>query len=44
MLHTDDLEGGVWVAEDAVAQPQAICHVLAALAQAGGKVLTFKFL
>lgn len=35
-LRTDDLEGAVWVPEDAVADPRAICQVLAQLAQAGG--------
>lgn len=38
LLHSEDLEGGIWVPEDAVAQPQAICKALATLAQAGGKV------
>lgn len=35
-LNTDDLEGGVWVPEDAVANPQAICKSLAKLASEGG--------
>ncbi|VVC25267.1 Hypothetical protein CINCED_3A003153 [Cinara cedri] len=35
-LNTDDLEGGVWVPEDAVANPQAICKSLAKLASGGG--------
>ncbi|XP_034237226.1 pyruvate dehydrogenase phosphatase regulatory subunit, mitochondrial-like [Thrips palmi] len=36
LLFSDDLEGGIWVEEDAVAQPQSICHALATLAQTGG--------
>lgn len=35
-LQTDDLEAAVWVPEDAVANPRAICGVLATLAQKGG--------
>lgn len=35
-LNTDDLEGGVWVPEDAIANPQAICKSLAKLASEGG--------
>lgn len=35
-LYTDDLEGGVYVPEDAVADPKAICEVLAFLAENGG--------
>lgn len=35
-LRVDDLEGAVWVPEDAVINPQAICDVLAILAQQGG--------
>jgi len=35
-LNTDDLEGGVWVPEDGVANPQAICKSLAKLASEGG--------
>lgn len=35
-LNTDDLEGGVWVPEDGVADPQAICKSLAKLASEGG--------
>ncbi|EFA10911.2 pyruvate dehydrogenase phosphatase regulatory subunit, mitochondrial [Tribolium castaneum] len=35
-LRVDDLKGAVWVPEDAVANPRAICDVLAILAQQGG--------
>ncbi|XP_050540511.1 pyruvate dehydrogenase phosphatase regulatory subunit, mitochondrial-like isoform X2 [Daktulosphaira vitifoliae] len=35
-LNTDDLEGGVWVPEDGVANPQAICKSLGKLASEGG--------
>lgn len=35
-LHTDDLEGAIWVPEDAVAHPFAVCEVLAQLAKKGG--------
>ncbi|KAJ3639735.1 hypothetical protein Zmor_003076 [Zophobas morio] len=35
-LKVDDLKGAVWVPEDAVANPRAICDVLAILAQQGG--------
>ncbi|XP_020711811.1 pyruvate dehydrogenase phosphatase regulatory subunit, mitochondrial-like isoform X2 [Athalia rosae] len=35
-LHVDDLEGAVWVPEDAVADSSAICHALAKLAKQGG--------
>ncbi|RZC36002.1 pyruvate dehydrogenase phosphatase regulatory subunit, mitochondrial-like [Asbolus verrucosus] len=35
-LRVDDLSGAVWVPEDAVANPRAICDVLAILAQQGG--------
>ncbi|XP_014235720.1 pyruvate dehydrogenase phosphatase regulatory subunit, mitochondrial-like [Trichogramma pretiosum] len=35
-LHVDDLEGAVWVPEDAVADSVAICKVLANLAKQGG--------
>lgn len=35
-LHVDDLEGAVWVPEDAVADSVAICEVLANLAKQGG--------
>ncbi|XP_043508700.1 pyruvate dehydrogenase phosphatase regulatory subunit, mitochondrial-like isoform X2 [Frieseomelitta varia] len=35
-LHTEDLEGAVWVPEDAVADSSAICNVLAKLAKIGG--------
>lgn len=39
-LHTEDLEAAVWVPEDAVANPKAICKVLATLASnAGAKYL-----
>lgn len=35
-LHVDDIEGAVWVPEDAVADSVAICKVLAHLAKQGG--------
>lgn len=35
-LHVDDLEGAVFVPEDAVANLNAICEVLAKLAKQGG--------
>ncbi|XP_047474686.1 pyruvate dehydrogenase phosphatase regulatory subunit, mitochondrial-like isoform X1 [Penaeus chinensis] len=35
-LYTGDLEGGVWVADDAVANPSAVCSTLAMLAQMQG--------
>ena len=35
-LHVDDLEGAVWVPEDAVADSVAICASLAHLAKQGG--------
>ncbi|KAK2577534.1 hypothetical protein KPH14_003619 [Odynerus spinipes] len=35
-LHVDDLEGAIWVPEDAVANPSAICEVLSKLAKQGG--------
>lgn len=35
-LHVDDIEGAVWVPEDAVADSVAICAVLAHLAKQGG--------
>ncbi|KAH1023474.1 hypothetical protein HUJ04_012674 [Dendroctonus ponderosae] len=35
-LRVDDLEGGVWVPDDAVINPKAICDALALLAQKGG--------
>lgn len=35
-LKTEDLEGAIWVPEDAVAKPQAICKALAKLAKEGG--------
>ncbi|XP_033366458.1 pyruvate dehydrogenase phosphatase regulatory subunit, mitochondrial-like isoform X1 [Bombus vosnesenskii] len=35
-LHTEDLEGALWVPEDAVANCSAICDVLAKLAMIGG--------
>ena len=37
-LNTEYLEGGVWVSEDAVADPLAICLALAKLAKEGGAV------
>ncbi|KAJ8686178.1 hypothetical protein QAD02_021972 [Eretmocerus hayati] len=36
LLHTDDVEGAVWVSEDAVVDSVAICNVLAHLAKQGG--------
>ncbi|KAF4527520.1 hypothetical protein B566_EDAN015620 [Ephemera danica] len=36
LLRTDDLVGAVWVPEDAVATPKAVCMVLANLAKKGG--------
>ncbi|KAK7864281.1 hypothetical protein R5R35_009540 [Gryllus longicercus] len=35
-LHTSDLEGAIWVPEDAVAKPLAVCEALAKLAKEGG--------
>ncbi|XP_050314039.1 pyruvate dehydrogenase phosphatase regulatory subunit, mitochondrial-like isoform X1 [Anthonomus grandis grandis] len=35
-LNIEDLEGGVWVPDDAVINPKAICDTLARLAQQGG--------
>lgn len=35
-LHIDDLEGAIWVPEDAVANLTTICNVLAKLAKQGG--------
>ncbi|KAL2740406.1 hypothetical protein V1478_000547 [Vespula squamosa] len=35
-LHVNDLEGAIWVPEDAVADPNAICEILAKLAKQGG--------
>ncbi|CAK9801517.1 Pyruvate dehydrogenase phosphatase regulatory subunit, mitochondrial [Anthophora plagiata] len=35
-LHIEDIEGAVWVPEDAVADPSAICDALAKLAKIGG--------
>ncbi|XP_011865409.1 PREDICTED: pyruvate dehydrogenase phosphatase regulatory subunit, mitochondrial-like [Vollenhovia emeryi] len=35
-LHTEDIEGAIWVPEDAVANLTAICEVLAKLAKQGG--------
>lgn len=35
-LHIEDIEGAVWVPEDAVANPSAICEALAKLARIGG--------
>lgn len=37
-LNTDGLEGAVWVPEDAVCDPQAICYTLAKLSVDGGEV------
>ncbi|KAK7062511.1 hypothetical protein SK128_002111 [Halocaridina rubra] len=36
ILHTADLEGGVWVPDDAVADPYAVCCTLASLSQKQG--------
>lgn len=36
LLHTADLEGGVWVPGDAVADPYAVCTTFASLAQSQG--------
>ncbi|XP_075216546.1 pyruvate dehydrogenase phosphatase regulatory subunit, mitochondrial-like isoform X2 [Lycorma delicatula] len=36
LLHTDDLEGAIWVPEDAVAKPQEICRALVKLSKEGG--------
>ncbi|XP_066597840.1 pyruvate dehydrogenase phosphatase regulatory subunit, mitochondrial-like isoform X2 [Prorops nasuta] len=36
LLHVEDLKGGIWVPEDAVADIHKICSVLANLAQKGG--------
>ncbi|XP_058799373.1 pyruvate dehydrogenase phosphatase regulatory subunit, mitochondrial-like [Phymastichus coffea] len=36
LLHVDDIEGAIFVPEDAVANPVAICEVLAKLAKKGG--------
>jgi 4-methylaminobutanoate oxidase (formaldehyde-forming) len=36
LINTTDLQGGVFVAADAVADQAAICRVLANLAEAGG--------
>ncbi|GLV45115.1 uncharacterized protein CBL_14312 [Carabus blaptoides fortunei] len=35
-LNIDDLEGAVWVPDDAIADPKAICDTLATLAQSNG--------
>lgn len=35
-LRTEDLEGAIWVPEDAVAKLPAICKTLAKLAKEGG--------
>ncbi|KAJ8968469.1 hypothetical protein NQ314_002287 [Rhamnusium bicolor] len=35
-LNIDDIEGAVWVPEDAVVNPKSICDILATLAQQGG--------
>lgn len=40
-LHTNDLVGAVWVPEDAVANPLAICKAFAQLAVEGGKHLIY---
>ena len=37
-LNVEDIIGGVWVPGDAVADPQAICDLLANLAQNGGAI------
>ena len=37
-LSTEGLEGAVWVPEDAVCDPLAICHTLAKLSVDGGEV------
>jgi pyruvate dehydrogenase phosphatase regulatory subunit len=42
-LKTEDLEGAIWVPEDAVANPQAVCEVLAKLAKEGGMCNLAKF-
>jgi len=36
LLYTADLQGGVFVEKDAVANPQLVCDTLAKLAEAGG--------
>lgn len=36
LIRIDNLEGGVWVPDDAVADPQAICFALMELAKEGG--------
>ncbi|XP_039301246.1 pyruvate dehydrogenase phosphatase regulatory subunit, mitochondrial-like, partial [Nilaparvata lugens] len=36
LLNTDDIEGSVWVPEDAVAKPQEICKALVKLSKQGG--------
>jgi len=35
-LHVEDIEGAIWVPEDAVANLSAICEILAKLAKQGG--------
>ncbi|XP_076292715.1 pyruvate dehydrogenase phosphatase regulatory subunit, mitochondrial-like [Lasioglossum baleicum] len=35
-VNTDDIEGAIWVPEDVVANPSAVCEVLAKLAKTGG--------
>lgn len=35
-LQTDDIMGAVWVPEDAVVEPKAICETLAIIAKQGG--------
>lgn len=41
-LNTDDLEGAIWVPEDAVANPLAICQAFAKLSIEGGYSSIFK--
>lgn len=36
LINAERLLGGVWVPDDAIADPQAICHALAKLARQGG--------
>lgn len=36
LIRVDDLEGAVWVPDDAVIDPKSICDILALLAQQGG--------
>lgn len=35
-INVDDIEGGVWVPEDCIGNPQAIGRALATLAEKGG--------